>query len=105
MISYYDLKRKIDNSDDWCRALRSRKGVYLITDKNTGKQYVGSAYGKDGIFGRWVVYLTSGYDKNFEKEIDTFKVCDYPLSGHKDNFKIDIFWYKILGYTWWMTDS
>lgn len=91
MISYYDLKRKIDNSDDWCRALRSHKGVYLITDKNTGKQYVGSAYGEDGIFGRWVVYLTSGYDKNFEKEIDTFKVCDYPLSGHKDNFKIDIF--------------
>ncbi|MBF1034889.1 MAG: GIY-YIG nuclease family protein [Candidatus Nanosynbacter sp.] len=54
-------------ADDWCRALRSRKGVYLITDKNTGKQYVGSAYGEDGILGRWSVYLKSGYAKN-EKE-------------------------------------
>ena len=63
-VSYYDLKRKIETSEEWRTALKSRKGVYLISDRNTGKQYVGSAYGKDGIFGRWVVYLTSGYDKN-----------------------------------------
>lgn len=63
-ISYHDLKRKLDISEEWRTALKSRKGVYLISDRLTGKQYVGSAYGKDGIFGRWMVYLTSGYDKN-----------------------------------------
>jgi hypothetical protein len=66
-IGYYDLKRKIDNSEEWRTALKLRKGVYLISDRNTGKQYVGSTYGEDGIFGRWIVYLISGYDKNENK--------------------------------------
>ena len=70
-ISYHDLKRKIDNSREWRAELKSRKGVYLISDKNTGKQYVGSAYGEDGILGRWRVYLKSGYDKN-EKESNKY---------------------------------
>ena len=63
-VSYWDLKRKLKTSGEWRAELKSRKGVYLISDRLTGKQYVGSAYGKDGIFGRWMVYLTSGYDKN-----------------------------------------
>lgn len=40
---------------------------HLITDKKTGKLYVGSATGQDGIYGRWTAYLADGYDKN-EKE-------------------------------------
>ena len=28
------------------------------------KLYVGSAYGEQGIYGRWSVYLSDGYDKN-----------------------------------------
>ncbi|MDO4220053.1 MAG: GIY-YIG nuclease family protein [Candidatus Saccharibacteria bacterium] len=63
-VGYKELKKKIELSDEWRTALKSRKGVYLITDRQTGKQYVGSAYGADGILGRWTTYLTSGYDKN-----------------------------------------
>ena len=64
-IGYDELKKKIEFSEEWCTALRSRKGIYLITDKSNGKLYVGSAYGeKDGILGRWRTYLESGCDRN-----------------------------------------
>ena len=63
-ISFKDLKKKLDASDEWRTALKSRKGVYVISDKETGKLYVGSAYGDDGILGRWRAYVTSGYDKH-----------------------------------------
>lgn len=62
-INYDELKRKL-KLDEWRDALSRRKGVYLITNKTTGKLYVGSAYGENGILGRWETYLNSGYDKN-----------------------------------------
>lgn len=37
--------------------LASVAGVYLIVDSKTGRQYVGSAYGEDGIRGRWTQYV------------------------------------------------
>ena len=64
--SYVELRRIIDNKD-WKEALRSVYGVYAITDKKTGKLYVCSAYGANGIYGRWLIYLNSGFDKD-EKE-------------------------------------
>lgn len=64
--SYKELKRII-NSRDWKEALSSVYGVYVITDRKTGELYIGSAYGENGIYGRWIVYLESGYDKD-EKE-------------------------------------
>lgn len=42
-------------------ALSSVKGVYLILDKTSGDQYIGSAYGDDGIFGRWKEYANPPY--------------------------------------------
>lgn len=45
---------------DWRLLLSAIRGVYLITDLNTGKLYVGSAYGEDGIWGRWSEYVTTG---------------------------------------------
>lgn len=62
-VSYYELKKKIESSE-WRTALSCRKGVYLITDRATGRLYVGSAYGANGILGRWETYIKSGYDKN-----------------------------------------
>ena len=46
--------------------LGSISGIYLITDSLTGQQYVGSAYGKDGIFGRWRNYVSNGHGGNAE---------------------------------------
>ena len=62
-IGYHELKKKLE-SPEWRTALSCRKGVYLITDRATGKLYVGSAYGTNGILGRWETYIKSGYDKH-----------------------------------------
>ena len=70
-IDYDDLAKKLKISDEWLNALKSRRGIYLITDKKNGKLYVGAAYGQRGILGRWEAYIKSGYDKG-EKESGTF---------------------------------
>lgn len=50
---------------DWKRMLSATKGIYLISDSKTGKLYVGSAYGDDGIWGRWATYVvTNGHGGN-----------------------------------------
>ncbi len=49
---------------DWKTALESVKGIYLITDTNTLKRYVGSAYGDQGIWSRWKCYIETGHGGN-----------------------------------------
>ena len=49
---------------DWQTALASVQGVYLITDRNTGRQYVGKADGKERILGRWRSYWKTGHGGN-----------------------------------------
>lgn len=51
---------------DWRSALQSVKGVYLISDVVTGKRYVGSAYGDQGVCSRWCSYVDSGHGGNVE---------------------------------------
>jgi hypothetical protein len=41
---------------EWRRRLQAVAGVYLILATTTGDQYVGSAYGTEGIWGRWATY-------------------------------------------------
>lgn len=62
-LSYSDLKQHFYNSS-WQSQLSSVYGVYVITDILTGKLYVGSACGDNGIYGRWSTYLADGYDKS-----------------------------------------
>ena len=66
IISFGELQDIIINQyKDWRIALSSVKGVYLITDTLSGKLYVGSAYGDDGIWGRWKNYVsTNGHGGN-----------------------------------------
>lgn len=40
----------------WVQVLRNARGVYLLVRRKTGDQYVGSAYGEGGFFGRWLCY-------------------------------------------------
>lgn len=42
---------------DYRNALSSVKGVYCLTDTKTGKLYIGSAYGENGIAQRWSEYI------------------------------------------------
>jgi hypothetical protein len=51
---------------DWKSALQSMKGVYVVSDKMNGKQYVGSAYGDGGIWSRWACYMETGHGWNDE---------------------------------------
>ena len=48
----------------WKSALASVGGVYLITDTQTGKLYVGSATGIGGIWARWREYSACGHGGN-----------------------------------------
>ena len=48
----------------WKAALAQWRGIYLIFDKSDGKGYVGSAYGKDNILGRWLAYAARGHGGN-----------------------------------------
>lgn len=49
----------------WHATLESVRGVYLLVTEQ-GQQYVGSAYGADGFFGRWRQYAANGHGGNRE---------------------------------------
>lgn len=66
-LSFEELETLVRNSrPDWKAALTSIKGVYLISDVSTGKRYIGSAYGDQGIWSRWCAYAASGHGGNVE---------------------------------------
>jgi len=64
--SLKDIVKFSDTNLIWMKALSSVNGVYLIQDMSSGKLYVGSAYGKDGIYGRWSTYVHTGHGDNLE---------------------------------------
>jgi hypothetical protein len=49
--------------ENWRAALAVR-GVYVLTSTATGKQYVGSATGDRGFWGRWEEYFRTGHGGN-----------------------------------------
>jgi hypothetical protein len=66
-LSFDELETLVRNDrPDWKAALESVKGVFLITDTSTGRRYVGSAYGHQGIWSRWCSYIESGHGGNVE---------------------------------------
>ena len=66
ILNYDELNEIIIKQySDWKKMLSATKGIYLINDTNTGKLYVGSAYGEDGFWGRWSKYIsTNGHGDN-----------------------------------------
>ncbi len=67
LLSYSDLLKLITDTDSnasWVNALSSVNGIYLIKYKKDGRLYVGSAYGKGGIFARWAAYAKTGHAGN-----------------------------------------
>jgi hypothetical protein len=86
--TYDELKEIIDNREvyeAWHTALSSVYAIYLIVDTETGKQYVGSAYGENGLLGRWSVYVQTRHGNNKEmKQV----VCKYPERYHAFQFSI-----------------
>ena len=81
-ISYDQLQAMVRNPDsnrEWNRMLTSVSGVYLILDQRSGKQYVGSAYGKGGIWARWRSYAKNPSGGN--------KLLKKLLHKHHDHYK------------------
>ena len=67
ILKFDELSRIVDSPDSnrvWHTMLSTVAGVYLIVDTITGNQYVGSAYGKNGIMGRWTRYSKDGHGGN-----------------------------------------
>lgn len=74
-----------DFYSEWVGALSTTYAIYLITDTKTGKQYVGSASGKDGLYGRWSNYVDTKHGGN--KKIQLL-LKRYPERYHKFQFSI-----------------
>lgn len=88
ILTYDDLKEIVDDSityENWHTALSSVYAIYLIVDTVSGKQYVGSAYGKGGLLGRWSIYVATKHGNNKKmKDI----ICNYP--DRYKNFQFSI---------------
>lgn len=67
ILMFDELEKIVKNPDvnrQWKMMLSNVYGVYLILDTTNGQQYVGSAYGKDGIWGRWSDYVHTKHGGN-----------------------------------------
>ncbi len=67
VLLYDKLKEVVDNNlnyESWHTALSSVNAVYLIVDRESGRQYVGSAYGEGGVLQRWKEYVETKHGNN-----------------------------------------
>lgn len=66
-LSYAQLQSIWDkDKSSWKSTLSHQQGVYVITDTETGKLYVGSATGRNGIYQRWQNYICDGHGNDTE---------------------------------------
>lgn len=74
-LTYKELCLVLSNENsDYYKILNNIKGVYCLTDLNTGKLYIGSASGNEGIAKRWKDYIIS--DDGGNKELISLKRKD-----------------------------
>ncbi len=88
VLDFDDLKKLISNPDanrDWKGNLSSVNGIYMILDKKEGKQYIGSAYGKGGIWQRWSDYAINVHGGNKLLK----KLCKSDVN-YKQNFQYTV---------------
>ena len=48
----------------WSEPLSAVNGIYLLRDEHDNANYVGAAYGLNGIWGRWSQYVETGHGGN-----------------------------------------
>jgi hypothetical protein len=66
-LTYDELRFLCENPEanlDWRSRLSAVAGIYLILASTSGAQYIGSATGVEGIWGRWRDYATTGHGGN-----------------------------------------
>ena len=66
-LTYNELKYLCSQPEanrEWRARLSAVAGVYLVLATTTGAQYVGSAHGVEGFWGRWISYAQDGHGGN-----------------------------------------
>ena len=87
-LTFSQLRELIQNPKphrDWHASLSVVSGVYLILAETTGELYVGSAYGLDGIWGRWSQYAANGHGGS-----KLLKKLTQNTEGYPQNFRFSI---------------
>ena len=83
-LSYFELRNLAWNSTgnkERRTRLSAVAGVYLILDTKSGKQYVSSASGSEGIWGRWTNYASDGHGGNQKlRELIIKDTTTYPAA-------------------------
>ena len=82
VLNFDELRRIFKHTEanrEWQSALSNVAGIYLILQPSTGAQYVGSACGSQGIYGRWENYATSGHGGNTLLK----QVCEKGINMHR----------------------
>ena len=74
------------NDKDWEQMLKAVNCIYLIVDKNNGRNYVGSTYGNDRIYQRWSQYAATGHGGNVELK----RIIENDPNYHVKNFQWSI---------------
>lgn len=67
ILSFAELKNICDNPnmyENYISAMKAVNAVYLIADRKSGRQYVGSAAGANGLYGRWEEYVKTSHGGN-----------------------------------------
>jgi hypothetical protein len=83
-ISAQELKTIIENKEThtkWYDALTRLQAVYLILDRATGNQYVGTTYGQNGLWQRWQSYVKSNFTGG---NLQLKKLKDDSINFYKD---------------------
>lgn len=79
---FLDFRERLSNLTgvpaSWRMALSAVSGIYLLVNPDTGKQYVGSAQGVGGFWGRWEQYVASGHGGN--RRMQDIPTADYQVS-------------------------
>jgi hypothetical protein len=88
----------------WQQFLREVKGIYVLVDKDTGKQYVGSAKGEESLMVRFMAYAQTGHGGNVELrrrkgaryQVGILQVVDMAFPDHRIE-EIEAWWkHKLL---------
>lgn len=87
----------------WTETLRSARGVYILTCPRTKEQYIGSADGEDGFWGRWMQYFKTGHGGNVglkSRDPSDYQVAILEVAGtvadHKDILAMEGRWQRKL---------
>jgi hypothetical protein len=83
----------------WIDILRNARGIYLLTCPKTKEQYVGSADGVDGFYGRWCEYAKTGHGGDIalkSREPSDYRISILEVAGtsatHDDVLAMEQLW-------------